>query len=48
MREKEIGHVFLNRLEEKGAEGQDRREGMMDREVEDMVRGTPPTFVCNT
>ena len=48
MREKEIGHVFLNRMETKGVGGQVRREGMMDREVKDMVKGTPPMFVRNT
>ncbi len=48
MREKDIGHVFFNRLEEKGVGGRVRREELMDRSVKDMSRGTPPTFVCNT
>ena len=48
MREKVIGHVFLNRLETMGVGGQGRREGMMDGVVKDMVKGTPPTFVWNT
>jgi hypothetical protein len=48
VREKDIGHVFFNRLEEKGVGGRVRREELMDRSVKDMSRGTPPTFVCNT